>query len=1140
MHRIPFIINTFEEHQKYYNLAIDIINRYKNDKNDKIVKDEIIKEPKINPSYNHKNQKSNISIPYLNKIKNPTFEQCCMAINRDAFEIKEIKIQTPELCKLAITNNPFSIKHIKTKYLTNDLCQLAISLNWKSIQFIKNPNSIIIEYAIKQNACSIKYIKNLGREFYEMAIKNYSSVIQYISKDLEYYYSLCKLAVSVHGSSIQYIENQTIELCEIAINTHPHSLKYIKIQTIDLCEKAIDKDWNSFIHIQNKTFYLCNYVMNKTGYALKLIPEKYFDRFQKKAVKQTGKSIQYIPNPSTKIIDYALNDDGNAIIYVPKTPENIIKAINSLTVPNHLSVEYLEMVSNKDIYNYYEKNAKSNLNFLRYFDLEIFKKLDFSEYKPFEKFNIIEEFIIELFIISFTNFSNILSKIDYSLTDDKFQNYIIELDIENIKYITNPSYDVCLNVINKSNFNIKYINNAPKEIYDILIQNIELKIICPSIYSYFPEIHYKVKALFECKYDDINSSTLNFIFIPKECYTLDVCKQLIKCSYSYFKYFPKEVMKELDYIDIIKKNPEYIEYLPEELLTKEIIYECIEKNSKLIHNLYKKYINKELIMLAFNNKCYDALKYLDEKLTLNEWKNIIHTYASSIKYINSKFTETEINELYLIAVKKYGNSIKYITNQTIELQENAVKRHLDAFKYLINPSEQITMDTINNNCRNYVDILVYIENITSKILLSAINHGRCIECIYFKNIIKNIHIYDFSINEIDVIFDNILNHSTKYPYLKYYKKLEKYFIANSFIDTINKYKTSNTTSIIYTLINYAIDGISNIYINCKYEKVLKSNILNYKYIVDIVPKKNKYELLKFAVNNIQHINGIPIHHQLNQLIYLYNDELSNENLYEFYKIIIKKHGGFFGYIPEDFITEDIQIIAIIHNFDNIRLIQNPSKKICLLALNYNSSAIHYIKNQTYSLWNDILKQNPLLLFKFNMFSVINDNKNITELDLYNTFADSIKNYKKSYFDINFINYKFPNYLPLNLYEKIIFNCPELIKNVNWNDINADLIFYKKIFKINKNIIKYIDKYNILNLIENKIKINSNDNMSFDLDDDNNILCPICCNIENKYFVSYDCNSNTKHIICLDCSQKYDKCYFCRNNKITYDIMYIKD
>lgn len=1079
-----FIIDTKDEHDKYYKLVIDTINTIKENTINKIknkIKEEkkVIIEQKVKTYTIKENE-----IIYLSKIKNPSLEECINAINRDAFEIKEVKEQIPELCMLAINKNPYSIKHIKRKYLTDDICKLAINLNWKSIQFIKNPNLIIIEYAIKHNACSIQFIKNLNRNFYEMAIKSYASVIQYIPNTLPYYYSLCKLAVSIHGSSIQYINDPSIEICEISIDTYAHSLKYIELQTFDLCKQAIDKDWKTFVHIKNKTYYLCEYTIMKNGMALNLIPKKYFNRLKKQAVKNNGNAIQYIPNPSNKLIDYALRERGNSIIYIPPTLDNIKKSINSFQLPDKLEYDNLNLLSNDDIFRYYEKNAINNNLFLNNFDVELFKKLDFTEYKIYEKFNIVEEMIIELFFISI---NNALEYIDYTNVDDKFINYIIKLDCSNIKYIKNPSQELCNNVF-KQNINT---------FYDIPDKNKTIEMCDNAIITIF-----------------------NLTIYPKEYITLELCKKLINRNLNYFPFIPNEFINELDYLNIIKQKPEYIIHLPKELLTKSLLCQYIAHRPTYINTIDKEYITKDLIMIAFNNKHYDALKYLDEELTFMEWKDIISRYGSSIKYLNSKFSENEMKELEFLAVDKYGSSIKYIKNQSPELQLQALYSHIDSFQYFINPS----LDIIKKLSYKFnVDQLKHID-INYDILLYLITVGRYLNNKYIKNIIKYIDEYEFTQDNIINIFNIILSNKSNYPYLKYYKYEKNYELM---------------------------------------ETAVISNSFNYKYKC-IVSKEQDYILLRKAISNIES-NNKRMDHNFNKLIYLYNYEITNEQLYELYKIILIKYPDFIGYIMDDFKTECLIELSLKRDISNLRFIDCPNDKICKMALDIKFNAISWIKEpsyfikeyaiiknssnilkihkKTYYLWNLVLKQDPLLIKEFNINDITHENNkdNIKEIDLYYTFLESIKQIRYNIFTY-LKGYKFPTWLPLNYYEQLLINNIDSINNINWTELELNIDFCKRIFKLNKNIIKFLNKkFDIKELFENKIILNNNniENISFTFEDDD-YVCPICVNPDNKYFFNYSCLTSKIHIICFECSVKYDKCYFCRNTILSYDKLYIKN
>jgi hypothetical protein len=77
-------------------------------------------------------------------------------------------------------------------------------------------------------------------------------------------------------------------------------------------------------------------------------------------------------------------------------------------------------------------------------------------------------------------------------------------------------------------------------------------------------------------------------------------------------------------------------------------------------------------------------------------------------------------ELCLIALKKYGDAIKYIDNPTEEFCMIALTKCLSNIQYIKNPSEKICLMVV----RTKPMYLQYIQNPSEKVVISMINSSE--------------------------------------------------------------------------------------------------------------------------------------------------------------------------------------------------------------------------------------------------------------------------------------------------------------------------------------------------------------------------------------------------------------------------------
>ena len=91
-------------------------------------------------------------------------------------------------------------------------------------------------------------------------IKNDPCQLEFIEDDQTN--ELCELAVSLDGSTLEYVVNQTEKICEIAVMEYGFALRHVKNQTYNICKLALAQNPQSFKFVKNKTFELCKIALS--------------------------------------------------------------------------------------------------------------------------------------------------------------------------------------------------------------------------------------------------------------------------------------------------------------------------------------------------------------------------------------------------------------------------------------------------------------------------------------------------------------------------------------------------------------------------------------------------------------------------------------------------------------------------------------------------------------------------------------------------------------------------------------------------------------------------------------------------------------------------------------------------------------
>ena len=211
-------------------------------------------------------------------------------------------------------------------------------------------------------------------------------------------------------------------------------------------------------------------------------------------------------------------------------------------------------------------------------------------------------------------------------------------------------------------------------------------------------------------------------FIPENCMTEDICKNIIKHNGKLLKIIPvylrtKEVCELAIKQDglILKLVPEYIktketcelavqqngmalQYVPDELRTKKICEMAIKQNGASLGYISTELRTKELCELAVQNNGF-AIYYIPDELKTPELCELaVQSNGLALEYIPEELKTKELCEL---VVKNNGYALQYIPEhlKTKELCKLAINNNSHAIKYV--PDELLTPElyklAIKNN-----------------------------------------------------------------------------------------------------------------------------------------------------------------------------------------------------------------------------------------------------------------------------------------------------------------------------------------------------------------------------------------------------------------------------------------------------------
>lgn len=225
------------------------------------------------------------------------------------------------VCNTALENNGLALQYIPKNLIDQEMCIKAISQNALALQFVpeKLMNETIITFALFKNGLALKFVPdNLKNNFYsEEAMKNNPNALQFV-KEL----------------------HQTEDIILNAVEKDGLLLRYAYMKSKEACVKAIKNN-------REAGNYIPDYLINDNDLIKLLMMED--------LLKQNGMLLKDFDNPSIEMCKIAVEQNGYAIMYVPKnnqTLELCILAVSKFC----FSLQFI----NEDFKEACEKHIKNN------------------------------------------------------------------------------------------------------------------------------------------------------------------------------------------------------------------------------------------------------------------------------------------------------------------------------------------------------------------------------------------------------------------------------------------------------------------------------------------------------------------------------------------------------------------------------------------------------------------------------------------------------------------------------------------------------------------------------------------------------------------------------------------------------------
>lgn len=212
--------------------------------------------------------------------------------------------------------------------------------------------------------------------------------------------------------------------------------------------------------------------------------------------------------------------------------------------------------------------------------------------------------------------SNIIVSIPNEYKTDEMYKRLFDVTPRILKYIDNPSAELCEYAIEKQPTAIKDI----KEVSVLGFETLE-KIVKSNWRNlkYVPENRI-TPTLCECAYA---SSWKAFQYFPDKYKTAEICVECVKKNWTMLEFVPDHLKTEEICLLAVEKNYEALSFVPRSILSDELCAKCIKKNwasIRLIPNEFKtpKLYKAILGWVSFSKACREWLISNEIYCTLSE------------------------------------------------------------------------------------------------------------------------------------------------------------------------------------------------------------------------------------------------------------------------------------------------------------------------------------------------------------------------------------------------------------------------------------------------------------------------------------------------------------------------------------------
>lgn len=286
---------------------------------------------------------------------------------------------------------------------------------------------------------------------------------------------------------------------------------------------------------------------------------------------------------------------------------------------------------------------------------------------------------------------------------------LVKFKPESLEYINNPSYEMCEEAVKKDPMLLKHV-----------------------------PINYRTEELCNMAF---NSDIRTFPFLNKKFITHDMCIDAVKFDGALLKYVPDVHFTNSVCIEAIKQKPIAIDHIKNP--TIEMWKVAITSDPSIIFDL--KNPSDEMLLLAAPKypSLYDKIKNksliiqgdgVDVDFLLNNNPNYITNIKNpsyqqcltvikkSAKLINYIPLEHQSEELCMIAVQDYPESIKFMEKQTDSIALTAVLQRGRVLQFVKNKTDDICEAAVDNDgtalefVDNQTDIIIkkaFLQNTTA-------------------------------------------------------------------------------------------------------------------------------------------------------------------------------------------------------------------------------------------------------------------------------------------------------------------------------------------------------------------------------------------------------------------------------------------